>query len=113
MGNLFNLPFFECRSNLENLVLKGIEEQLILFLFQSLLDVTLLINSPEQLVIRFDFGMPDKSTTDRTGDRLICTNFKHAFDAVITEEVVIRTCQHRPSSHYVIGLEADIAKRAT
>ena len=93
-------------------MLKGIEEQLILFLLQSLLDVTLLINSPEQLVIRFDFRMPDESATDRTGDRLIGVNFKHAFDAVITEKVVIRTCQHGPSSHYMIGLEADIAKRA-
>ena len=112
MGNLFNFPFFESRSNLKNLVLKSIKEQLILFLFQSLLDMTFLINSSEQLVIRLDFGMPDESTTNRTGDRLIRTDFKHAFDAVITEKVIIRTCQHGPSSHYVIGLEAYITKRA-
>ena len=55
--------------------------------------------------------MSDKSPTDWAGYWLIGAVFKHAFDAMITEKVVIGACEHRPSSHDVIGFEADIAKR--
>lgn len=60
--------------------------------------------------MRLDEGGPNQGTADRTGNRLIGAQLKHAFDAVVTEKMLIGTCQHWPSAHYMVNLEADIAE---
>jgi len=72
--------------------------------------MNLLIYGSEKLVMRFYLCMPDKGSTNRTGDRLISIEFKHAFDTLVTEEMLVRACEHRPSPHDVVGFKADITK---
>lgn len=51
---------------------------------------------------------PDECTTDRTGNWFIVAQFKHPLDTLITEKMLIWACQHRPSTHDVVQLEANI-----
>ena len=89
---------------------EGIHEQLIFLFLQSLLEVGLFIDQSEQLVMRPDLLVPDEGSTDRAGDGLISVDFEHAFDTLVAEKMLMRTCQHGPSSHDVVGLEANVAK---
>ena len=89
---------------------KGIGEELVLFVLQSLPHMGLLVYAPEEIIVGSNFGVPDEIPADGTGDRLILADSEHALDADVAEEVVIGTGEHGPVSHDVVGLEADVAE---
>jgi hypothetical protein len=70
--------------------------------------MTLPINCPEQFIIRLDFRITNEGSAYRTWNRLISIQDEHAFNAYITEKVIMRASKHRPSFHNVIGLVANI-----
>jgi len=103
------LARLEGSRHFEDLLLEGIQEELVVLVLQRLYHCALLVQDPEQLVVRPDQGGPDECPADGTGYWLVGVVFEHALEAVVTEEVLVGAGQHRPPAQDVVGFEADVA----
>ena len=105
---LFELILLEEGSDLEDLIIEGVDEEFILLLLDYRPSLRLLHQLSKQEGVRSTRTVLHQRPADRAGDWLVEAYLKHAVDADITEEVNVRTGQHRPSTEDVIRLEADI-----
>lgn len=82
---------FKGAGYFEDLVLEGIEKELILLGLKCLFDSSLFIDCAKELIMWLYQRVSDKLSAYGTGNRLVGVQLEHSLDAVIAEEVTICT----------------------
>lgn len=105
---LFEFILLEESCDFEDLIIEGVDEEIILLLFEYLFRLGLLHQLSEQKGVRSNLAALHQGSADWAGNWLVEADLEHAVDAEIAEEVSVGAGEHRPSTEDVVGLEANI-----
>ena len=110
--NLVYLSIFEERGNLKDLIVKGIQKELIFLSFQCIFDYFIVVQCSKQSDIGSQKCLLDERPTNGARYWIIVIPLEHAPDADIAEVVRVGTCKCGPFAQDMILLVADITEVA-
>ena len=104
---------FEGLGYLKNLMLKRIQEKLVILGLYFFLQMLFFINESEQFKMWSDFGLVNEDSTNGAGNWLILAHGEESFEAEVAEGVVVGAGEHGPAVEDLVGLETDVAELGT